>query len=125
MHSAPRPQSRAEYTHICQANHVYGAEIYLLKDWVREDVLRKIYAQEIWNYAKANANGTILAAKMDIILESKNLPTVAQTGLLDNGIDICFAIGEKLTERVWFDSRIKTRADTSGQESDTRIIRRQ
>lgn len=122
MRSASRPRSLAAYTHICQANHVCGAEIYLLKDRVRQNVVRKIYAQDIWNHVKANTNGTILAAKMDVILESKNLPTVAQTGLLDNGIDICFAIGEKPTERVWFDSRVKTRADTSGLQSGTRTI---
>jgi hypothetical protein len=48
-----------------------------LKDRVRKDDLRKVYAQDIWNHAKANANGTILAAKVDVILETKNLPTVA------------------------------------------------
>jgi hypothetical protein len=123
MRSASRPRSLAEYTHICQANHVYGAEVYLQKDLVRENVLREIYTQDIWNHVKANANATILAAKVNVILESKNLPTVAQTGLLDNGIDICFAIGEKPTEHVWFNSRFKTRADTSGLQSDTRTIR--
>src|ERR1700684_1736593 len=114
MCSVYRPRSLAEYTHICHANHVYGAEIYLLKDRVRQNVLWKIYAQDIWNHVKANANRTILAAEMDVILESKNFSMVAQIGLLNNRFDICFAIGEKLTEPVWFNSRVKTCADTSG-----------
>jgi hypothetical protein len=48
-----------------------------LKIPVLKNLLWKIYAQDIWYHAKANANGTILAAKVDVILESKDLPTVA------------------------------------------------
>jgi len=48
-----------------------------LKDRVLEDCFWKIYAQDIGNHAKANANGAVLAAEMNVIFESKDLPTVA------------------------------------------------
>jgi len=37
----------ARYTHIRPADHVNGAEIYLLKDRVLKDLFWKIYAQDI------------------------------------------------------------------------------
>jgi hypothetical protein len=66
-----------KYTHICPTDHVHGVEIDLFKDRVCKNFFWKIYAQDIRNQAKANANGAILAAKMDVILEFENLPTVA------------------------------------------------
>jgi hypothetical protein len=92
-----------------------------LKDRVLEDCFWKIYAKDIGNHAEANANGAVLAAEMNVIFESKDLPTVAQAGLLDDGIDVRVAVCEKTTERFWFDCRNETRADTSVIGSDTAL----
>ena len=55
---------------------------------------------------------------MNVIFESEDLPTVAQSGLLDHGIDIRVTVCEKSSERFWFDCRYEARADASGLESD-------
>ena len=55
---------------------------------------------------------------MDVIFEFEDLPTVTQSGLLDDGIDIRVTVCEESRERFWFDCRNEAPADASGLESD-------
>ena len=55
---------------------------------------------------------------MNVIFEFEDVPTVAQSGLPDDGIDIRVTMCEESSERFWFDCRNEARADASGLESD-------
>lgn len=55
---------------------------------------------------------------MNVIFEFEDVPTVAQSSLLDDGIDVRVTMCEESSERFWFDCRDEARANASGLESD-------
>ena len=114
---------RFPHTDICPANHVHCAKIGLLKDRVLENFFWKVYAQDIRDHTKTNANGAVLTAEMDVFLEFKNLSMVAQSSLLNNGIDVRVIMLEKTAECSWFDRRNEARSEALRLRSD--VISRQ